>query len=86
MTPADILGYVAGTLTTVAFLPQVVKTWRSRSARDLSLVMLLTFTVGVALWIVYGVMIHRWPVIIPNIVTLVLTGLILAFKINDLRR
>ncbi|MBF0095286.1 MAG: SemiSWEET transporter [Alphaproteobacteria bacterium] len=80
---ADAVGFVAGTLTTLAFLPQVLKTWRTRSARDLSLAMLLSFCAGVVLWLVYGVMIGQWPIILPNIVTLVLAGSILVFKLRE---
>ncbi|VBB69334.1 hypothetical protein RIEGSTA812A_PEG_807 [invertebrate metagenome] len=80
---ADLIGYVAGSLTTVAFLPQVVKTWRSRSAHDLSLAMLLIFTTGVLCWLLYGIALGRWPIIIPNTVTLVLTSAILFFKLKE---
>ena len=76
------LGFMAGALTAVAFLPQVIKTWRTRSASDLSTAMLLAQSVGVALWIVYGVAIGSLPVIMANVVTLVLALLLLAFKIK----
>ena len=79
----DTIGYVAGFLTTVAFLPQVIKTWRSRSARDLSLAMLLIFTTGVLCWLLYGIALNRWPIILPNIVTFLLTGTILFFKMRE---
>jgi MtN3 and saliva related transmembrane protein len=74
------LGFAAGTLTAVAFLPQVIKTFRTRSAGDLSTAMLLAQTTGVALWIVYGVAIGSLPVIMANVVTLVLALLLLAVK------
>ncbi len=74
------LGFVAGTLTAVAFLPQVIKTWRTRSAADLSTIMLLAQSTGVALWIVYGVAIRSLPVIVSNVVTLTLALLLLMFK------
>ncbi len=79
----DLIGYLAGSLTTVAFLPQVIKTWRSRSAQDLSLAMLAIFTTGVFCWLLYGITLGRWPIIIPNIVTLVLTSAILFFKLKE---
>ncbi|KAF0116197.1 MAG: Cystinosin/ERS1p repeat protein [Rhodospirillaceae bacterium] len=82
----DAIGYIAGLLTTVAFLPQVIKTWRSRSARDLSLAMLLIFTIGVLCWLLYGIAINRWPIILPNIVTFLLTGTILFFKMREVFR
>ncbi len=79
---ADAIGTVAGALTTVAFLPQVVKTWRSRSAGDISLSMFLAFCTGVALWLIYAVLVRAWPIILANAVTLCLAGLILAMKIR----
>ncbi|MCW5911971.1 MAG: SemiSWEET family sugar transporter [Cyclobacteriaceae bacterium] len=82
MDAAKILGLVAGFLTTVAFVPQVVKTWRSKSARDLSLVMFLLFCTGIFLWMIYGFMINELPVILWNIITLVLALIILFFKLR----
>jgi MtN3 and saliva related transmembrane protein len=74
------LGILAGVLTTVSFLPQVVKTWKSRSAKDLSLGMFLIFSLGIALWLVYGILINDLPVILANMVTLVLSLTLLFFK------
>ena len=90
MTPddsglADVIGAAAGLLTTLAFLPQVVKTWRSRSTGDLSLAMFAAFSLGVALWLVYGLLLGAWPVIIANLATLILAGFILAMKLAHLR-
>lgn len=76
-----ILGLVAGTLTTIAFLPQVVKTWKSKSARDLSLGMYLIFCSGVMLWLVYGILRSDLPVIVANGATLILALIILYFKL-----
>ncbi|MBF0356400.1 MAG: SemiSWEET transporter [Alphaproteobacteria bacterium] len=81
----DLIGTLAGTLTTLSFLPQVVKTWKSRSTRDISLSMFLAFTTGVGLWLVYGILIGSWPVILSNIVTLILAGIILFLKLRHLR-
>ncbi|HEY3929605.1 MAG TPA: SemiSWEET transporter [Candidatus Koribacter sp.] len=64
-----VVGYIAGTLTTASFLPQVLHSLRSRSCRDLSYAMLLVMGTGTALWAVYGVMLHRWPIILPNTVS-----------------
>ncbi len=83
---ADLLGSIAGFLTTAAFVPQVVKTLRSRSTRDISLTMFASFTVGVALWLIYGAMIDSLPVIAANAVTLVMAGTILAVKLANFRR
>jgi MtN3 and saliva related transmembrane protein len=77
-----LLGLLAGTLTTIAFFPQLTKTWKTKSAGDMSFAMLATFCTGVFLWLVYGVMIRSWPVILANTVTLVLAGAILALKIK----
>lgn len=75
------IGSVAGTLTTVAFLPQVLQLWRSRRARDISLLTMLVFSLGLVLWLLYGCLLGAWPVILANAVTLLLTGLILWMKL-----
>lgn len=80
MNTIQILGLVAGGLTTTAFLPQVIKTWKSKSAKDLSLGMFLLFSLGVALWLVYGIMVQDVPVIAANLLTLMLASTILFFK------
>jgi len=77
----DLLGLVAGTLTTCSFVPQVVRIWRTRSARDISTVMFLLLSLGVLLWVVYGVAIQSAPVIVANGVTLVLALAILGMKL-----
>jgi MtN3 and saliva related transmembrane protein len=79
----EAIGYIAGALTTVAFVPQLVQTWRSRSAGDVSLSMLAVFTVGLLLWLIYGVALASWPLVLSNAVTLVLTGLLLVLKLRD---
>ena len=81
MIPADGIGIVAGVLTTLAFVPQVIRVWRTRSARDLSLASFAIFTAGVALWLLYGVAIDALPVIVANAVTLVLAAAILVMKL-----
>lgn len=78
----QLLGSAAGMLTTVAFLPQVVKTWRSRSAGDISTITFALFAVGVALWLVYGLLLSLWPIVIANGVTLALASTILYFKLR----
>lgn len=79
---ATWLGMIAGTLTTISFIPQVWHTWKSRSAKDLSLGMLSIFTLGIALWLVYGLWMQAPPLILSNIVTLVLAGTLLGFKLG----
>ena len=80
MTPVTLLGLAAAFCTTIAYLPQVVQAWRTRSTKDLSLPMLLVLTTGLALWLIYGVIIRDVPLIAANSVTFVLTGTILYFK------
>ena len=77
-----LLGYAAGFLTTIAFVPQVVKIWKSRSAHDVSLSTFIAFTIGVALWLAYGFVVKQPPMILWNAVTLVLAGAILAMKLK----
>ncbi|HEX5000159.1 MAG TPA: SemiSWEET transporter [Terriglobia bacterium] len=78
----ELIGYLAGTLATMAFLPQVLKTLRLRRTGDISLVMYALLCAGVGLWLLYGVLIYSWPVILSNIVTLALAGAVLALKIR----
>ncbi|TMH41950.1 MAG: hypothetical protein E6H49_00410 [Betaproteobacteria bacterium] len=78
----DVIGAAAGTLSTVAFIPQAWRIWRTRSARDLSLPMYLIFTSGVALWFVYGLLLGAVPIIVCNGLTLVLAGTVLAMKLK----
>lgn len=79
---ADWIGALAATLTTVAFIPQAWMTWKKRHADGVSLGMYSTFTVGVALWLMYGILIGAWPVIIANTLTLILALFILVMKIR----
>ena len=76
------LGLCAATLTTISFLPQVIKTWRTQSAKDLSLVMLVTFSSGVFLWLVYGIYQKALPIILANTITFLLNLIIIAIKIR----
>jgi MtN3 and saliva related transmembrane protein len=78
----ELLGLVAGAMTTLAFVPQVAKTWASRSARDFSLPMLLLFVGGVALWLVYGLMKGAVSVTLANLFTLALASFILLTKLR----
>ena len=82
MTGIDLLGFAAGTLTTCAFWPQLRKTWTSKSAGDVSMGMLVIFWAGVSLWLLYGLVLQAWPIIVTNAVTLLLTGAILALKLR----
>lgn len=80
---ADVIGSAAGTLTTVAFIPQVVRAWKTGSVEDLSLWMLLAFTTGVGLWTIYGVVTDAVPLIITNGLTFVLAMTLLVLKLRS---
>jgi MtN3 and saliva related transmembrane protein len=82
MNEIQILGLAAGSCTTIAFLPQVVKTWKSGSAKDLSLGMFSFFCFGVLLWLIYGIIINDVPVIVANLFTLILASSLLFFKLR----
>jgi MtN3 and saliva related transmembrane protein len=82
MTPITLVGLAAAFCTTVAFLPQVIQTWRTRSTKDLSLAMFLVFTTGIFLWLVYGLVLRDIPLIAANGTTFVLSGTILYFKLR----
>lgn len=78
----NLIGSLAAFLTTLAFVPQAWLTWKSRRAEGISLGMYGMFTIGVALWLVYGLLLGAWPVIIANLVTLLLALFILAMKLR----
>jgi len=82
MDSVTILGLIAASLTTVSFLPQVIKTWKTKKTKDISLPMYLTFTIGVFLWLIYGLFIMSMPIIYANIITLALSSCILILKIR----
>lgn len=77
-----ILGLVAGALTTIAFLPQLIKTWKSKSAKDVSKETLAIFSLGVFLWLIYGIYLHALPIILANFLTLIFNLIILGLKIR----
>jgi MtN3 and saliva related transmembrane protein len=78
----DALGYVAAVFATGSFVPQVLKTWRTRSAADLSLVMLVLHIIGMTLWLTYGVMIGATPVVAANVVAILLDIVLLRLKLS----
>jgi len=82
MAAVTFLGLLAAFCTTLAFLPQALKTLRTRQTRDLSLPMYALFVVGVTLWVVYGLLLGDWPLILGNAVTLVFAGTVLVLKIR----
>ena len=77
----DIFGYLAAILTTAAFLPQLIKTLKTKKADDVSLTTLIMFIIGVLCWIIYGYSISSKPILLANIITLILNLLILISKI-----
>jgi MtN3 and saliva related transmembrane protein len=82
MAISNWIGSAAATLTSIAFIPQVLKIWRTKHTADISLGMYILFTIGVALWLAYGVLLESWPIIIANSVTLIFAGAVLAMKIK----
>ncbi len=78
----QLVGSIAGICTTVAFVPQVVQVWRTRSAKDVSLPMYVIFTMGVVAWLIYGIALMAWPIIIANVVTLGLALAVVAMKLR----
>jgi MtN3 and saliva related transmembrane protein len=82
MTTTDWIGSAAATLTTTSFIPQAWRVWRTRHTTDISLGMYALFTLGVSLWLAYGMLLDSWPIIIANSVTLLLAGTVLAMKIK----
>lgn len=82
----DLIGSTAGILTTLAFVPQVVRAWRTKSVDDLSIWMLIAFTSGVVLWIVYGLATRAMPVVAANVVTFLLSLTLLWMKVRSSQR
>ncbi len=82
MSITDLTGSAAAILTTTAFIPQAWKVWRTRHTADISLGMYALFTLGVALWLAYGILLGSWPIIVANCVTLILAGFVLLMKIK----
>ena len=78
----DSIGSAAATLTTISFIPQAWKVWRSRHTADISLGMYSLFTLGVALWLWYGLLMESWPIIAANSITLLLAGAVLVMKLK----
>lgn len=81
-TLQDLTGYLAASLTTAAFIPQAWLTWKTRSAKGISLGMYSVFVTGVFLWLVYGLFIGAWPVILANAITFLLASFILGMKLR----
>lgn len=78
----DILGYSAGVLTCLTFLPQVIKTWKEKSARDISLLMFLIAAVNEVMWIAYGGLLNNWVIILTNAVVLSMSLIMIFLKLR----
>ena len=83
---ADVVGSAAAVLTTLSFLPQVLHTLKTRDVSGISLVMYSAFTAGVALWLVYGLLLGSWPIVIANVITIMLALAIVVMKLVFGRR
>lgn len=82
MDTVVLIGYIAGALTTISFIPQVARAWKMKETRDLSLAMLLLFAAGILLWTVYGIWTRSLPIIAANVITFFLVLLLLCMKIK----
>ena len=82
MNYIDFFGFLAALLTTIAFLPQLYKTWQSKTANDISLFMLILFITGLICWIIYGLKINSIPILVANIITFIFNFSILILKIS----
>lgn len=83
ISPAvNAIGLAAAVCTTISFVPQLIRVWRLRSAREISLIMFLVFSLGTFLWLLYGIFIHAVPIILANALSLVLSLAILALKLR----
>ena len=82
MTGVDILGYASGAITSLTFLPQVIKTWKEKSAKDISLLMFVIAAVNEVMWIAYGALLNNWVIILTNAIVLAmsLTMIYLKFR------
>jgi MtN3 and saliva related transmembrane protein len=81
MTP-EMIGYIATVLSIVSFVPQVIKSWQTKSTKDVSLPMYLIFTTSQALWFTYGILIQSWPLIIANAIIFLLSLSVLLLKLR----
>tara|TARA_B100000579_G_scaffold437497_1_gene467080 strand:+ start:2182 stop:2457 length:276 start_codon:yes stop_codon:yes gene_type:complete len=78
----DLFGFIAALLTTVAFIPQLYKTWTTKSAEDVSLIMLILFITGLICWIIYGFKINSVPILLANVITFIFNFTILVLKLS----
>ena len=81
----DLMGFIAAFFTTLAFLPQAYQSWKTRDLSGISLPMYSMFTIGVAAWLIYGILISSVPVIVANSITLILSTTVLYLKVTQNR-
>lgn len=79
----DIIGYVAGVLTTTAVVPQIVKAWRTRQVDDISIYMVITLISGVGMWTAYGFIVGAWPIIVTNGTSVLLNSFLLGLVLQE---
>jgi len=82
----ELIGYCAAFLTTIAFVPQALQSWRTKDLSGISLGMYSLFTAGVGLWLVYGLIIEKWPLILANALTFALALSILFLKLSNISK
>ena len=82
MPSSELIGYLAATLTTCSFVPQAWHTFRTRDVSGISLGMYSVFTLGIALWLAYGLMLSAWPIVVANTITLALSSAILSMRLR----
>jgi len=83
MSTTEIIGYIAATLTTSAFIPQAIKVIQTKETESISLWMYIIFTAGVSFWLIYGLIQNIYPIIIANAITLIFASIILLFKLKE---
>ena len=86
MNPVELIGALAGVLTTIAFVPQVLKIWRSGTAEDISLLTFSLYSAGLLLWLLYGIALGSLPLMVANGITFLLTLSVLVLKLRHMRR
>lgn len=86
MPLTEIIGFLAAFLTTIAFIPQAYHSWKTRDLSGISLPMYSLFSMGLLFWLIYGLLINSWPVIIANVITLLLACVVLVLKIKSIKK
>ncbi len=82
LSSTDLIGYLAASLTTFSFVPQAWLTFRTKDVRGISVGMYSVFTLGIALWLAYGLMLSAWPIVVANTITLALSSAILSMRLR----